>query len=68
MFSFVDQHLSQEYCEEFRDIIKKKNITTENGITLVNQQKLNEELPVIFFFVLNHYKIFDLFPNAISER
>ncbi|KAI7697945.1 hypothetical protein SSS_00399 [Sarcoptes scabiei] len=35
----------EEYCEEFRDIIKKKNITTENGITLVNQQKLNEELP-----------------------
>nr|XP_027199868.1 protein kinase C and casein kinase substrate in neurons protein 1-like [Dermatophagoides pteronyssinus] len=39
----------EEYCEEFREIIKKKTTTattiSENGITLVNQQKLTEELP-----------------------
>jgi len=38
----------QEYSEEFRDIIgkTKKSPVAETGITLVNQQKFNEELPV----------------------
>lgn len=38
----------KEYSEEFRDIIKvKKTAPTENGITLVNQLKYTEELPVM---------------------
>lgn len=40
--------LSQEYCEEFRDISKlKKGAVPESGILLVNQQKIGEDLPVI---------------------
>lgn len=40
---------SKDYSEEFRDIIgvkTKKAAITENGITLVNQQKFDTELPV----------------------
>ncbi|GIY09459.1 antigen EM13 [Caerostris extrusa] len=38
--------LSQEYCEEFRDIAKlKKGAVPESGILLVNQQKIGEDLP-----------------------
>ena len=48
----TNTYVSQDYCEEFREIIStktKKNGTgpTENGITLVNQHKFTEELPVM---------------------
>lgn len=40
--------LSQDYCEEFRDIGKlKKGAVPESGILLVNQQKIGEDLPVM---------------------
>ena len=44
---------AKDYSEEFRDIVCQKAskrtaaAVTENGITLVNQHKFNEELPVI---------------------
>lgn len=47
----LSARLIKEYCEEFRDIISKPKKTaagpTENGITLVNQYKFTEELPVM---------------------
>src|SRR5699024_1885362 len=45
----------KEYCEEFREIISKslkKNGFTENGITLVNQHRFTEELPVMSSFIV----------------
>lgn len=49
----LPSRLIKEYCEEFRDIISKPKKAaagpTENGITLVNQYKFTEELPVMSF-------------------
>lgn len=49
----------KDYSEEFRDIIgvkTKKSAVTENGITLVNQHKYDEELPVnVFYFLFIHF-------------
>lgn len=60
-------YLSKDYSEEFRDIIGvkiKKNAISENGITLVNQHKYNEELPVnsILLFPLPEF----LWPTPLT--
>lgn len=53
-FVLCDHYYHQEYCEEFREIVvgktKKSTAVPESGITLVNQHKFNEELPVIMIF------------------
>ena len=61
----------KDYCEEFRDIISKskKNGPTENGITLVNQNKFTDELPVmclVFYCPPICLFIFCHFPMAAS--
>ena len=49
----------QEYTEEFRDIAgKSKKLggpVTDQGITLINQRHVGDDLPVILFYFFFHY-------------